>query len=186
MCASVGRAYFDGGRTTLLFRGWDPSAADEVETLPAGASGADYFLATKGGKWEGLHEFFAQHPKLLEKYDWIWLPDDDIDAPPGWLDAYISGAEAYPDYEVFGGPIRAVLEGGGPRACGRESAPIRRSSDRSRRRSSTTETCPSSLTIRGTRRPGKAGSRRSSPIRDPSATSAPLLACRSSTSAIRS
>jgi glycosyltransferase involved in cell wall biosynthesis len=54
----------------------------------------------------------------------IVLIDDDINACPGWLDAFIAGAEANRDYEVFGGPIRAVLEGGGPRACGRESAPI--------------------------------------------------------------
>lgn len=48
-------------------------------TKPGGASDADYYLATRGGKWEGLHEFFAQHPGLLAQYDWIWLPDDDID-----------------------------------------------------------------------------------------------------------
>ena len=56
--------------------------------------------------------------------DLVVLIDDDVSASPGWLDAFISGAEAYPGYEVFGGPIRAILEGGGPRACGRESAPI--------------------------------------------------------------
>jgi glycosyltransferase involved in cell wall biosynthesis len=56
--------------------------------------------------------------------DLIVLIDDDIKAEPGWLEAFLSGAERYPDYEVFGGPIRPVLEGGGPRACGRESAPI--------------------------------------------------------------
>jgi glycosyltransferase involved in cell wall biosynthesis len=54
----------------------------------------------------------------------IVLIDDDIHAPPGWLDAFLAGADSYPSHEVFGGPIRAVLEGGGPRACGRESAPI--------------------------------------------------------------
>ncbi len=32
----------------------------------------------KGGKWEGLHAFFADNPKVLHEYDWIWLPDDDI------------------------------------------------------------------------------------------------------------
>ncbi len=50
--------------------------------------------------------------------------DDDIEAPPGWLDAIIAGARDAPDVHVFGGPIRARLEGGGPRACGREPAPI--------------------------------------------------------------
>jgi glycosyltransferase involved in cell wall biosynthesis len=54
----------------------------------------------------------------------IVLIDDDIDAPPGWLDAFLAGADAYPSHDAFGGPIRAVLEGGGPRACGLESAPI--------------------------------------------------------------
>jgi glycosyltransferase involved in cell wall biosynthesis len=50
--------------------------------------------------------------------------DDDIAAQPGWLEAMLEGAATSPDYEVFGGPIRARLEGGGPRACGREGAPI--------------------------------------------------------------
>jgi glycosyltransferase involved in cell wall biosynthesis len=50
--------------------------------------------------------------------------DDDIQAPPGWLDAVLAGAHASSDHDVFGGPIRPALEGGGPRACGREPAPI--------------------------------------------------------------
>jgi glycosyltransferase involved in cell wall biosynthesis len=50
--------------------------------------------------------------------------DDDIEAPAGWLRAYLSGEAAAPDRDVFGGPIRARLEGGGPRSCGREPAPI--------------------------------------------------------------
>ncbi|MBV9046796.1 MAG: glycosyltransferase [Solirubrobacterales bacterium] len=54
----------------------------------------------------------------------IVFVDDDVDAPAGWLDALLSGVEAAPDHDVFGGPIRPRLEGGGPRACGRESAPI--------------------------------------------------------------
>lgn len=50
--------------------------------------------------------------------------DDDVEAPPGWLDAVLAGARAHPDVDVFGGPIRGRLEGGGPRACGREPPPI--------------------------------------------------------------
>ena len=56
--------------------------------------------------------------------DLIVFIDQDVDAPAGWLDALIAGAHATPEREVFGGPIRARLEGGGPRACGRESPPI--------------------------------------------------------------
>lgn len=55
--------------------------------------------------------------------DLLVFTDQDVDAPPGWLDAVVAGARAYPEREVFGGPIRPRLEGG-PRACGREPAPI--------------------------------------------------------------
>jgi GT2 family glycosyltransferase len=50
--------------------------------------------------------------------------DDDIEAPSGWLAAMLAGTAEAPDRDVFGGPIRARLEGGGPRACGREPPPI--------------------------------------------------------------
>ncbi|MFZ0088111.1 MAG: glycosyltransferase family A protein [Solirubrobacteraceae bacterium] len=56
--------------------------------------------------------------------DLIVMTDDDVEAPPNWLDALLAGIEAAPHADVFGGPIRGRLEGGGPRACGRESAPI--------------------------------------------------------------
>ncbi|MDQ6803367.1 MAG: glycosyltransferase family 2 protein, partial [Actinomycetota bacterium] len=56
--------------------------------------------------------------------DLIVFIDDDISASEGWLGALLAGAAGAPDHEVFGGPIRAWLEGGGPRACGREGAPI--------------------------------------------------------------
>jgi glycosyltransferase involved in cell wall biosynthesis len=51
----------------------------------------------------------------------IVFVDDDVEAPPGWLEAVLEGARAVADRDVFGGPIRPRLEGGGPRACGRES-----------------------------------------------------------------
>jgi GT2 family glycosyltransferase len=56
--------------------------------------------------------------------DPIVLIDDDIYVPRGWLQAILEGIERNPDSDVFGGPIRARLQGGGPRACGREPAPI--------------------------------------------------------------
>ncbi len=56
--------------------------------------------------------------------DPVVLIDDDISAPPGWLDAMLEGVAQAPEYEVFGGPIRARLEGSRLRTCGRESAPI--------------------------------------------------------------
>jgi glycosyltransferase involved in cell wall biosynthesis len=56
--------------------------------------------------------------------DPIVFVDDDVDAPLQWLDALLEGVAGAPERDVFGGPIRARLEGGGPQACGRESAPI--------------------------------------------------------------
>ena len=50
--------------------------------------------------------------------------DDDVRAPNGWLEAMLGGIAGAPDHDVFGGPIHAALEGGGPRSCGREAAPI--------------------------------------------------------------
>jgi GT2 family glycosyltransferase len=56
--------------------------------------------------------------------DPIVLIDDDVEAPNGWLRAMLDGIAAAPDRDVFGGPIRPRLEGGGPRSCGREDPPI--------------------------------------------------------------
>src|SRR5205085_9167342 len=56
--------------------------------------------------------------------DLIVLIDDDVQTPPGWLEAVLAGTSAEPERDVFGGPIRPVLEGGGPRAYGPEQAPI--------------------------------------------------------------
>jgi glycosyltransferase involved in cell wall biosynthesis len=54
----------------------------------------------------------------------VALVDDDVQAPPGWLRAIVEGAARNPDADVFGGPIRARLEGPSPRGCGREKPPI--------------------------------------------------------------
>jgi N-acetylglucosaminyldiphosphoundecaprenol N-acetyl-beta-D-mannosaminyltransferase len=53
----------------------------------------------------------------------IVLIDDDVQTPDGWLEAVLAGARAHPECDVFGGPIRPVLEGGGPQPYGDE-API--------------------------------------------------------------
>ncbi len=55
--------------------------------------------------------------------DLLVLIDSDVQAPTGWLEALLAGVRVNPDREVFGGPIRARLEGG-PRGCGREPPPI--------------------------------------------------------------
>ncbi len=54
----------------------------------------------------------------------IVFVDDDVLAPPGWLRTLLAAAAATPERDVFAGPIRAAIEGGGPRSCGRDSPPI--------------------------------------------------------------
>lgn len=54
----------------------------------------------------------------------VVLVDDDVDAAPGWLAAYLTAAAQVPDVEVFGGPIRPRLDGPAPRTCGRHGPPF--------------------------------------------------------------
>src|ERR1700761_2246043 len=47
---------------------------------------AEFFDFYKGGKWDGIFRFFQLHPEALDRYDYIWLPDDDIEARPADID----------------------------------------------------------------------------------------------------
>ena len=49
----------------------------------------------KGGKWDGIHAFFSAHRDLLERYDWIWLPDDDIETTAASINRLFDVAEQY-------------------------------------------------------------------------------------------
>jgi hypothetical protein len=64
-------------------RNWDLAVsyfgADDAE--PFGA--ASFVHRFKGGKWDGLFAFFSAFPECLERYDYIWLPDDDIKTSGG-------------------------------------------------------------------------------------------------------
>lgn len=104
-----------GAEVIVVNDGDDPSTAEVAQRYGVGVVALERPSGVSAGRNAGA---------LAARSDLVVLIDDDVNALPGWLGAFISGAEEYPGYEVFGGPIRAVLEGGGPRACGRESAPI--------------------------------------------------------------
>ena len=59
-------------------RDWDLAISyyglDEQKVFPE----ASYLHRYRGGKWDGLRDFFASHPDVIERYDYFWLPDDDI------------------------------------------------------------------------------------------------------------
>ena len=38
----------------------------------------DKVIFIKGGKWDGLYRLFQSQPHLLDDYEMVWLPDDDI------------------------------------------------------------------------------------------------------------
>lgn len=61
--------------------------------------GATYFHRKKGGKWDGIFDFFECHPEALATYDYFWLPDDDIRAEPKDVNQLISLVGEY-DLEV--------------------------------------------------------------------------------------
>jgi GT2 family glycosyltransferase len=50
----------------------------------------------------------------------ICFVDDDVEAPPLWLQSLVAGARRHPGAGCVGGPIRLRLEGKAPRSCGRE------------------------------------------------------------------
>lgn len=51
-------------------------------------------VARRGGKWDGLYALFA-NSDLLKRYDYIWLPDDDIDTSSADVDAIFEAMRLY-------------------------------------------------------------------------------------------
>ena len=49
----------------------------------------------KGSKWEGLYDFFKNHKQMWESYDYIWLPDDDLDTSSSNLNNFFSLVNQY-------------------------------------------------------------------------------------------
>jgi glycosyltransferase involved in cell wall biosynthesis len=98
----------------------DDSGSDPDSAAVAARHGAEV-IATGGARGANA----ARNAGVAASdADLVVLIDDDIRAPDGWLAELLRGADGSPDHDVFGGPIRACLEGGGPHSCGREGAPI--------------------------------------------------------------
>ena len=104
-----------GAEVVVVSDGWDASTA-----AVAARHGAR-LVAVRGPAGANATRNAAVAAAASELVIFV---DDDVRATLGWLDAYLRGAAENPEHDVFGGPIRAELEGGGPRSCGREPAPI--------------------------------------------------------------
>jgi glycosyltransferase involved in cell wall biosynthesis len=106
--------------------------AGPFEVLVADDCSSDETQAVLG-KW-GVRQIRADRPRGLNAArnagvdattaSLVAFIDDDVYAPPGWLQAMLDGAARHPHADAFGGPIRARFEGKTPSSCGRESAPI--------------------------------------------------------------
>ena len=128
-------AYLD-----VALRSFAPQVADagaEIVVVVDGPDAASVAVAERHGARVLRHER-PLGPNAARNAGWraaagelVVFVDDDVEAPRTWLPALLAAAAATPERDVFAGPIRAAIEGGGPwgrragiRTCGREGAPI--------------------------------------------------------------
>ena len=75
-------------------RTWD-LAVSSFSRLDRPYPEADYVHRFRGGKWDGLHDFFSSFPETLDAYDYFWLPDDDIAAEPSAVNGLFEAMRRY-------------------------------------------------------------------------------------------
>lgn len=61
---------------------WDIALSTYEEVPESLREGAQYLHHSIGGKWSGIFDFFRTYPELLDEYEYIWIPDDDITTRP--------------------------------------------------------------------------------------------------------
>jgi len=121
-------AYLD-----VALRSFAPQAADagaEVIVVVDGFDPESVVVAQRRGAHVIAHAE-PRGPNAARNAGWqaahgelMVFVDDDVEAPRTWLPALLAAAAATPERDAFAGPIRAAIEGGGPRSCGRDSPPI--------------------------------------------------------------
>jgi len=79
-----------------LHRGWgadDPGCQFHLIVSYYGADRSMFRLPQenrvdyKGGKWDGIHALLSQRPELLDRYEYIWFPDDDLETDRATIEA---------------------------------------------------------------------------------------------------
>lgn len=114
--SSVGpQAHSAGGEVLVVCDGPHPASAAVAERHGARVLTLPHPAGLNAARNAALDD--ATAPLVV-------FADDDVLAPPGWLDAYVQGGWRHPEVDLFGGPIRPLLEGGRLPTCGREAAPI--------------------------------------------------------------
>jgi len=121
------------GYLDVALRSFMPQAADagaEVIVVVDGYDPESVTIAQRRGAHVIAHPE-PRGPNAARNSGWqeangelVIFVDDDVEAPRTWLPALLAAARATPERDVFTGPIRAAIEGGGPRSCGRDDPPI--------------------------------------------------------------
>ncbi len=128
------------GYLDVALRSFAPQAADagaQVVVVVDGFDPESVVVAQRRGAHVIAHAE-PRGPNAARNAGWraaegalVIFVDDDVEAPRTWLPALLAAADATPERDVFAGPIRAAIEGGGPsgrragiRYCGREQLPI--------------------------------------------------------------
>ncbi|HXE44419.1 MAG TPA: glycosyltransferase family A protein [Conexibacter sp.] len=121
------------GYLDVALRSFGPQAADagaEVIVVVDGFDPESVLVAQRRGAHVIAHAE-PRGPNAARNAGWqaahgelVVFVDDDVEAPRTWLPALLAAAGATPERDVFAGPIRADIEGGGPRSCGRDAPPI--------------------------------------------------------------
>src|SRR5215207_5882094 len=121
------------GYLDVALRSFGPQAADSGAEMIVVVDGFDpesVVVAQRRGAHVIAHAE-PRGPNAARNAGWqaaagelVIFVDDDVEAPRTWLPSLLAAAAATPERDVFAGPIRAEIEGGGPRSCGRDTPPI--------------------------------------------------------------
>lgn len=121
------------GYLDVALRSFSPQAVDagaEVIVVVDGPDPDSVAVAERRGARVLEHDE-PRGPNAARNAGWqaargelVVFVDDDVEAPRTWLPSLLAAAAATPERDVFAGPIRAAIEGGGPRSCGRDKPPI--------------------------------------------------------------
>src|SRR5690606_24595190 len=104
LASVAGQARTHGAEIVVV----EDEASDPATAALAAAHGARYVAL---GSPRGVN--VARNAAIAAAAgELLCLLDDDVEAWPGWLGALLAGVAAAPGHDVFGGPIRARLEGG--------------------------------------------------------------------------
>jgi GT2 family glycosyltransferase len=105
------------GAEVIVVEDGPPVAASE---RAADRHGARYVARGAPGGVNAARTLAIEHARAER----LCFVDDDVEVWPGWLAALLAAGAGCPEHDVFGGPIRARIEGWRLPVCGREPPPI--------------------------------------------------------------